>query len=136
MINTDGYTRNGQGWLDDADDSDSSFTPSEYRPKRNAYAGKWKDENYAKVQDTSYCEVQDSASQTDSSFTPSEYKVDNFKFYKALDGKEQLMGKGKAVKRSHGQEVTGEGYTHTREEEWDDTAEYHATQHEQHTQEH
>jgi hypothetical protein len=139
VINTDDRTRNGQGWLDDADDSDSSFTPSEYRPRRNAYAGKRKDEDYAEVQDKIDCEAQDSASQTDSSFTPSEYKVDNFKFYKTLDGKVELKGKGKAAGEDHmlyGQDFTGEGYKHTREEEWNGRAEHHATQHEQHTQEH
>jgi hypothetical protein len=136
VVNTDDRTRNGQGWLDNADDSDSSFTPSEYRPKRNAYAGKRRDENHTEVQGTIYCEAHDSASQTDSSFTPRDYKVDDFRFYKTLDGKEQLKGRGKAVERNHGQDFTREGYKHTREEKWNGRTKYHATQHEQHTQEH
>jgi hypothetical protein len=138
VVNTDDHTRNGQGWLDDdAGDSDSSFTPSEYRPKRKTYAGKRKDENHAEAYDNIHCDAQDSTSQTDSSFTPSEYKVDNFKFYKTLDGKEHLNGKDKVEENHmlHGQDLVGDRYKHTHDKE-DGRAEYYATQHEQHTQEH
>lgn len=116
-ISGEGCTNNWSvGVEDGGEDSDSSFTPSDYRPKRTSNLTRGRDERYDGAQDDAsqsdssftssghwakpnadsggrrderHRQVCDDASVTDSSFTPSDYRVDNFRYYTAGDNEEK-----------------------------------------------